>query len=112
MRDPFAWALPLERIFGISVKMHVLFLVLVLAMWLKKICSPTAVEGEATAMMVLMGLIFISVLLHEFGHCFAARSVDGEASEVLLWPLGGLAKCDLPHAPWAHFVTAAGGPIV
>ncbi|HYV37057.1 MAG TPA: site-2 protease family protein, partial [Gemmataceae bacterium] len=40
------------------------------------------------------------------------RWVGGEANEVLLWPLGGLAKCDLPHAPWAHFVTAAGGPIV
>jgi len=63
-------------------------------------------------MLALMGLLFFSVLLHEFGHCFAARSVDGEANEVLLWPLGGLAKCELPHSAWAHFVTAAGGPAV
>src|SRR5205085_2637901 len=42
--------------------------------------------------------------------CFAARSVDGDASEVLLWPLGGLAYCDLPHTPRAHLVTAVGGP--
>jgi Zn-dependent protease len=52
------------------------------------------------------------VLLHEFGHCFAARAVEGEADEVLLWPLGGLARCDVPHTPRANFITAAGGPAV
>src|SRR5947207_3103150 len=31
------------------------------------------------------------VLLHEFGHVFACRSVGGTADRVLLWPLGGLA---------------------
>ena len=33
------------------------------------------------------------------------RRMDGEADEVLLWPLGGLAFCQsLPHTPLAHFV--------
>jgi stage IV sporulation protein FB len=109
MRDPFSWSLPLGRIFGITVRVHILFLIFVLVMWLKKIHSD---QGEATWMLVLMGLLFFSVLLHEFGHCFAARHVDGEANEVLLWPLGGLARCEVPHSPWAHFVTAAGGPLV
>jgi Zn-dependent protease len=63
-------------------------------------------------MAVVLGLMFISILLHEFGHCFAARRMDGEADEVVLWPLGGLARCDVPHTPWANFVTAAGGPLV
>jgi Zn-dependent protease len=109
MRDPFSWSLPLGRIFGITVRLHILFLVFILVMWLKKI---RADNNEATWMLVLMALLFFSILLHEFGHCFAARYVDGEANEVLLWPLGGLAKCDVPHSPWAHFVTAAGGPMV
>src|SRR5205085_318874 len=56
--------------------------------------------------------LFVSVLLHEFGHCFGARLVDGEANEVLLWPLGGLANCDVPHTPRANFITAAAGPLV
>jgi Zn-dependent protease len=38
--------------------------------------------------------------------------VDGEANEVLLWPLGGLANCDVPHTPRANFVCAAGGPLM
>jgi len=116
MRDPFSWALPLGRIFGITVRVHILFLIFVLVMWLKTL-RPEKPESlvqaiEPTWMLVLMGLLFFSVLLHEFGHCFAARQVDGDASEVLLWPLGGLARCELPHSPWAHFVTAAGGPLV
>jgi stage IV sporulation protein FB len=111
MRDPFTWSLPLGRLFGITIKVHVLFFVFIVVMWLKKL-GPKSHEGEALAMMVLMLLLFVSVLLHEFGHCFAARYVDGEANEVLLWPLGGLARCDVPHTAWANFVTAAGGPLV
>ena len=57
-------------------------------------------------------LLFVIILLHEFGHCFAARHEGGDASEILMWPLGGLASCDIPHSPRAHFVTSAGGPLV
>ena len=57
-------------------------------------------------------VLFASVLLHEFGHCFACRSQGGRADDVLLWPLGGLAFCDPPHTPRAHFITVAGGPAV
>ena len=58
------------------------------------------------------GFLLMHILLHELGHCFAARSVEGDATDVLLWPLGGLAYCDLPHTPRAHLITAAGGPAV
>jgi stage IV sporulation protein FB len=111
MRDPFAWSLPLGRVLGVIIRVHVTFFIFVIVMWLKKL-GPDSRPGEALAMLVLMLLLFVSVLLHEFGHCFAARYVDGEASEVLLWPLGGLARCEVPHSAWAHFVTAAGGPMV
>jgi stage IV sporulation protein FB len=110
MRDPFTWAFPIGRIFGITVRVHILFPLLILVMWLKQLHATDA--DAASWMLVLMGLLFISVLLHEFGHCFAANNVDGDATDVLLWPLGGLARADLPHSPWAHFVFAAGGPMV
>lgn len=35
-------------------------------------------------------LLFAIVLLHEFGHALACRSVGGKAERILLWPLGGL----------------------
>jgi stage IV sporulation protein FB len=110
MRDPFTWALPLGRIFGISVRLHILFPILILVMWLRAV-RDVGTDG-AVWMLALMGLLFVSVLLHEFGHCFAARQVDGDATEILLWPLGGLARCEVPHSAWANFVMVAGGPLV
>lgn len=112
MRDPFSWSLPLGRVFGITVRMHLLFVFFILGMWLRAATNDQLPEGSGTAMLVLLCFVFISVLFHEFGHCYAARSVDGDATEVLLWPLGGLAKCDVPHTPRANFITAAGGPAV
>lgn len=41
---------------------------------------------------LLLGPVLLAtVLIHELGHCLAARSVGGRAEQILLWPLGGLA---------------------
>jgi Zn-dependent protease len=57
-------------------------------------------------------VLFAIVLLHEFGHCWGARRTGGEADEILLWPLGGLASVNPPHDPRAHLVTTVSGPMV
>ena len=62
--------------------------------------------------MTFSTILFGIVLVHEFGHCFAARSVGGEANDILMWPLGGLAYADAPKRAWPQFWTAAGGPLV
>jgi hypothetical protein len=54
----------------------------------------------------------VAVLLHEFGHCFGARLVEGDAQEVVIWPLGGLANVEVPHTPRANFITTLAGPLV
>ena len=36
-------------------------------------------------------LLFGVILIHELSHCTAARALGGEATEILLWPLGGIA---------------------
>ena len=40
---------------------------------------------------------FLIVLLHEFGHVFACKSVGGVANKVVLWPLGGVALVSTPR---------------
>jgi stage IV sporulation protein FB len=112
MRDPFLWSIPLGRIFDISIRVHVLFPVVAVGLILRYAMTGSYVEGTWIDATVLTGLLFVSVLLHEFGHCFAARWVDGDATEIMMWPLGGLANVDLPHEPRAHFITAAAGPAV
>jgi stage IV sporulation protein FB len=112
MRDPFFWSIPLGRFFGITVRINVWFPVVAVAMVLRVYFAKNVVPGSWIDVAILEGLFFVSVLFHEFGHCFAARWMDGDATEITMWPLGGLASVDLPHEPRPHLVTAAGGPAV
>jgi hypothetical protein len=112
MREIASWSLPLGRYFGITVRAHWLFWIFSLAAVLRAASPKGNVEPYVAQALIVQGVLLISVILHEFGHCFGARYVDGEASEVLLWPLGGLAFVDVPNTPRAHFITVICGPAV
>jgi uncharacterized protein (TIGR03067 family) len=56
--------------------------------------------------------LFGMVLLHEFGHVLACRSVGGIANRIILWPLGGIAFVDPPPRPGALLWSIAAGPLV
>lgn len=56
--------------------------------------------------------LFAIVLLHEFGHALACRQVGGQANQIVLWPLGGVAYVTPPQRPGAVLWTIAAGPLV
>src|SRR4051812_30981066 len=56
--------------------------------------------------------LFGMVLLHEFGHVLACRSVGGIANRIVLWPFGGIAFVDPPARPLAVLWGIAAGPLV
>jgi Zn-dependent protease len=56
--------------------------------------------------------LFLIVLLHEFGHVLACRQVGGQANQIMLWPLGGMAYVDPPQRPGAYLWTMTAGPLV
>lgn len=93
------------EIFGITVRVHILW---VLWVAFRLLGAGGAWQGEALFLAMLFGI----VLLHEFGHCLGARSVGGDARDILMWPLGGLAYAAAPMRPWPQFVTVAAGPLV
>ncbi|HQR05381.1 MAG TPA: hypothetical protein PLN21_01095 [Gemmatales bacterium] len=105
-----SWSIPFTRIAGILVRIELFFIIFIVA----EVGSAAKIGGSVYAMemFVLLTMLFAIVLMHELGHCFAARSVGGSADEILLWPLGGLAMVSHPHNAWASFVTTAGGPAV
>lgn len=57
-------------------------------------------------------VLFLIVLLHEFGHALACRQVGGRANRIVLWPLGGVAYVDPPPRPGATLWSIAAGPLV
>ncbi|MGI9088399.1 MAG: M50 family metallopeptidase [Chthoniobacterales bacterium] len=56
--------------------------------------------------------LFGLVLMHEFGHALACRSVGGRAEEIVLWPLGGIAFVSPPPRAGAMLWSIAAGPLV
>ena len=56
--------------------------------------------------------LFSIVLMHEFGHALACRQVGGQANEIVLWPLGGVAYVAPPQRPGAVLWSIAAGPLV
>ncbi|HVU32891.1 MAG TPA: M50 family metallopeptidase [Opitutaceae bacterium] len=56
--------------------------------------------------------LFAVVTMHEFGHALACRQTGGEAREIILWPLGGIAFVAPPQRPGAQLWSIAAGPLV
>ncbi len=112
MHDPMSWAVPLYRAFGIQVRVHLLFFLITIPMCLRQIAEFKESVWWFDIFMLTTGLVFVSVLLHEYGHAFSARWVGGSASDILLWPLGGLAYVDVPHTPRHNAIVTACGPAV
>src|ERR1051325_217595 len=78
---------------GIHVRIHITYILLIVG----RLLSTLGKDGwPIKSVASTMGTLFLLVLLHEFGHCVACRRVGGDADEVLMWPLGGLAMCSPP----------------
>lgn len=101
--NPLMWSPTIGHLFGIRIRIHA---ILIFVMVFRFIRLP----GIET--LIFEAIFFFSILLHEFGHCFAARSVGGSADDILMWPLGGLASVDAPRRPGAQFITVICGPLV
>jgi stage IV sporulation protein FB len=111
--NPLLWlvagSVPLFTIFGIRVRAHAALIVTVALVFLFGLGEGAS---SASARVQFITMLFAIVLLHEFGHCFAARYMGGEANDILMTPIGGLAFAMAPRKPWPTFVTVAAGPAV
>lgn len=105
------WSIDVARISGITVRVHTTFILLLI--W---IGVAHYLDGGWIA--ALQGLAFIvaifgSVLLHEFGHAFAARRYGIDTPDITLLPIGGVARLErLPERPMEELVVAVAGPLV
>src|SRR6187455_3646820 len=106
-----SWSLNIGRVAGTVVRVHLTFL-LFLA-WI--FAASYASGGAATAWdsLIFMVLLFLCVLLHEFGHIFTARAFGVPTPYVTLLPIGGVAQLErIPEEPWEEFLVAIAGPLV
>ena len=104
----FKGSLRLFRLFGIDVFLHWSWVLV--AYW--QIQSRGDAYDSRVWAAAEYASLFLIVLLHEFGHALATRSVGGEVNRIVLWPFGGVAFVKPPQRPGAVLWCIAAGPLV
>ncbi len=96
----------------IPVKVHWTFGVLILFVSYSIFTSEQKME-ENFATLAFLGGIFFCVVLHEFGHALTARRYGVVTRDIILSPIGGVARMErMPEKPFHEFVIALAGPLV
>jgi Zn-dependent protease/CBS domain-containing protein len=105
------WSLPIGTVKGTVIRIHLTFL-----LFLAWIGVAHYAQGGAQAAIegvVFIVLLFLCVLLHEFGHVFAARRYGVQTPDITLLPIGGVARLErIPEEPSQELVIALAGPAV
>ncbi|HEX6435412.1 MAG TPA: site-2 protease family protein [Gemmatimonadales bacterium] len=94
-----------------DIKVHVTFL-LVVGWWALIGYSQGGPTAALTSALALLAL-FACVLLHEFGHILMARRFGVRTPDVILLPIGGVARLErIPDEPKQELLIALAGPAV
>ena len=102
------WALQVGRIFGIPIRLHATFVLLLV--WVALL---TARSGESFLRGVAFLLLLVaSVTLHELGHALVARRHGVVTEEIVLLPIGGVARLSGRPGAGAELAIALAGPLV
>ena len=112
------WSIPAGRVFGVEIRIHLSFLLLLLSPLFVALSEQGArVTGSPVRGVALVAIIFGSVVLHELGHALVGRHSGVPPRAIVLLPIGGVTIFDeaqpaLP-ANWKRDARiAAAGPIV
>ena len=114
--DPMSWSIPLARLGRTDFRIHVFFLLFTVVELTRALIAggdpgismPLGFFWTAAALLFLWWI----VLFHELGHVLVAKLLGGGASEVLMWPLGGLSAARAPSGWCASLLVAVSGPLV
>ena len=106
------WSIPLLRVRGIEIKVHVTFaLILVWAAYYWGFGTDAGPRGALFGVVATL-LLFVCVTLHELGHAVAAQRYGVEVRDITLLPIGGVARIEVPENPKQELWIAVAGPLV
>ena len=105
-------SLRIAKIFNIPVEVHWSFLFLFVYVIYLAFKEDWGVWGAVSASLFVL-ILFLCVVLHEFGHALMARRFDVQTRDITLYPIGGVARLErLPRKPVQEFWVAIAGPLV
>lgn len=96
------------RLMGVPIRLHFTFVLLLIFLVVIGLGS-----GQSPANYILFILAMIaSVLLHELGHAFVSSRCGIRTLEIVMYPIGGVARTERPPRPWEEFWVSLTGPAV
>jgi Zn-dependent protease len=105
-------SLKIGRPFGINTYIHPTFWLLPAFVFLSGMVGSGSMDAAVLDVAVLFA-IFGCVALHELGHALAARLYGIRTRDIVLYPIGGVARLErMPSKPWQEIVVALAGPAV
>lgn len=100
------------QIHGIDLKVHPTF-ALVLVWVIYEWGGRSGGLGALAFGLVLVGLVFACVVLHELGHAVMAQHYGVRVHDITLVPIGGVARIEqVPSRPLSEVLIAVAGPAV
>ena len=109
-----SWSFPAGRVFGIDIRVHLTFAILLMYVWVSE--SSTLGAAGVGRGLALVGLVLASVILHELGHMMAALQQHVPSRSVVLLPIGGVSLLQEPSRqklePNRELRIALAGPVV
>jgi Zn-dependent protease len=106
-----SWSIKLFTLGGTAVRMHLTFPLLLA--WIAAIEWQRGGPQEAARGVLFILVLFACVVLHEFGHIWAARRYGIRTPDVTLLPIGGVASMErMPEKPSQEIAVALAGPAV
>ncbi len=107
-RGGTAWSFSIGSLLGVPIRVHLTFFLLLL--WIGSLSAGSG-EGFLRGVVFLL-LLFGCVVLHELGHATVARRFGVSTRDIVLYPIGGVARLDRIPAGRAELWIALAGPAV
>ena len=102
------WSFPVGVIAGITIRLHVTFVALVVLVALSASGNGESAVGAVGWLMAL----FACVVVHELSHALVARTKGIAVHEIDLLPIGGVSRLERIPEDWrSESAVAAAGPI-
>ncbi len=96
------------RLLGVPIRLHFTFVLLLIGLVVIGLSSNQS-PGNYTLFVLA---VIASVLLHEFGHALVSSHYRIRTIEIVMYPIGGVARLERPPKPWEEFWIALTGPAV
>ena len=110
-RPPMRWSFRIARVSGIDVRLHATFALAVI-LFAQGFFEQDGWRGAAFGALLIC-LLFVCLTLHELGHALVAQRFGLSVTEILLLPIGGVARLTSdPKKPQQELLIALAGPLV